>query len=179
MLISADRMNALFIQLPLNPSAPLESTGNVPLAGAMLAAAAGLPPNCLVQRDITDSSSDSEIMRYLMNASPSLVAFTIYMWNAERSASLAGRIKKLLPETLVVAGGPEVTEDNVWLRNSGGFDLLVSGEGEELAGTVLNPSGARDLACRNNGYLRSGSLDFIPGTYPDPWLSGYLDPGVA
>ncbi|MEN8208506.1 MAG: B12-binding domain-containing radical SAM protein [Candidatus Fermentibacteria bacterium] len=167
---------SLIIQLPLNPSAPLEATGNVPLAGAVLAAAASLPPETVIDQNTADTGGDRSLLDMIVNRSPALVAFTLYMWNAERSLWLAEMLKKELPGLITVAGGPEVTPDNEWLISSDAFDLLVCGEGEELAGRILDPVSARDIIRNRGSFLNAGVMSFAPGLYPNPWLAGYLDP---
>ncbi len=171
------RLNkSLILQLPLNPSAPLEITGNVPLAGASLAAAASLPPETVIDQNAVDTAGDRSLLQMIVNRSPALVAFTLYMWNAERSLWLANMLKRELPGVITVAGGPEVTRDNEWLLSSGGFDLMVAGEGEELAGSILNPVSAGNIIRNNGNFLDAGGMCFTPGMYPNPWLTGYLDP---
>ena len=81
--------HTLIVQLPLNPSAPLETTGNVPFAGASLAAAASLPPETVLDQIAADTEGDRSLVEMIVNRSPALVAFTLYMWNAERSLWLA------------------------------------------------------------------------------------------
>ncbi len=173
---SADISRSILLQLPLNPSAPLESTGNVPLAGATLAAAASLPPSSLVDQDDADTLGDRELLNLLLQKDPALVAFTLYMWNAERSAWLARALKNEKPDIVTVGGGPEVSRDNDWLIREGGFDLLVAGEGEGAAAEVLDPAGAAAISRETGGFLQTDATDFPPGFYPNPWLEGYLDP---
>ena len=171
------RLNhALIVQLPLNPSAPLETTGNIPLAGASLAAAASLPPETLINQNMVDTKGDRSLLEMIVSRSPALVAFTLYMWNAERSLRLADMLKRELPGVITVAGGPEVTGDNEWLLSSDGFDLMVAGEGEELAGRILDPVSARSIIRDHGNFLNAGGMSFAPGRYPNPWLTGYLDP---
>ncbi len=170
------KLNNLIVQLPLNPAAPLEHTGNVPLAGASLAAAASLPPETVIDQDTVDTRGDRSLVDMIVSRSPKLVAFTLYMWNAERSVWLANMLKRELPGIITVAGGPEVTGDNEWLLSSDCFDLMVAGEGEELADTILNPVSASNIIRENGSFMDTGGMSFAPGTYPNPWLTGYLDP---
>ncbi len=170
------KTRVLILQLPLNPSAPLEATGNVPLAGAVLAAASSLPPECIIDQLTADTLGDRALLEMIVRRSPELAAFTLYMWNVERSVWLANEVKKELPGILTVAGGPEVTEDNEWLLAAGAFDLLVSGEGEEFAEQVMSPDSVKDIISGTGSFLNTGRMSFPPGTYPNPWLTGYLDP---
>jgi len=98
------------------------------------------------------------------------------MWNIERSIWLANALKREAPGIITVAGGPEVTEDNELLLSSGAFDLIISGEGEGLSRRILNPSEAGKLIGRGERFIDAGRMSFLPGSYPNPWLEGYLDP---
>lgn len=165
----------LLFQLPLHPGCVFEPTGNIPLAPARLAAAAGLPLNSVVPGDICDRFSDSEILSLVLARRPHVVGFTLYMWNAERSAWLAAEIRKALPETVVVAGGPEVTQDNLWLRESGAFHLLVEGEGESFAENLGNPQLLLKMAEDLSGFTSTGKCTFLPDHWPDPYFTGHLE----
>ena len=168
--------HALLLQLPLNPSAPLELTGNVPLAGASLASAAGLHRDSILDQNSTDISGDRTLVNLVTDKSPQLIAFTLYSWNVERSIYIAKEIKRRIPDIITVAGGPEVTADNEWLLRNKDFDLFVSGEGEPVASEVLTFNSANDIIRTASGFLEVGQMDFIPGSWPNPWLTGYLDP---
>lgn len=132
-----------------------------------------------MDRRTADTLGDRALTDCLLERSPAVAAFTLYMWNAERSAFIARALKDRDPGMVTVAGGPEVTSDNTWLRDCGAFDLLVSGEGEEVAPEALDPAHARSLIRRSGGFLKTGSGTFVPGSLPDPWLSGYLDPAES
>lgn len=106
---------------------------------------------------------------------PRVVGFTLYMWNAERSVWLAKMIRNSLPETVVVAGGPEVTQDNHWLRESGAFHLLVEGEGETFAENLGNPSLLLKMAGELSGFISTGKCTFLPDHWPDPYFTGHLE----
>jgi radical SAM superfamily enzyme YgiQ (UPF0313 family) len=169
-------LETLLLQLPLNPSAPLESTGNVPLAGAALAAAASLPHESLVSQETADTLGDRSILDLIRSRSPGLVAFTLYMWNIERSIWIAEALKREVTGIITVAGGPEVTADNGLLLSSSAFDLLISGEGEELSRRVLVAAEACKMIGSGDRLIDAGRMSFLPGSYKDPWLEGYLDP---
>ena len=144
------------------------------MAGASLAAAASIPPEAVIGQDTADIEGDRSLVKLIVDRKPELVAFSLYMWNAERSSWLASMLKKEIPGLITVAGGPEVTKDNEWLISSGAFDLMVSGEGEKIADTILNPASARDTVRNTGRFIDSGRMSFTPGTYPNPWLTGYL-----
>ncbi len=165
----------LLIQLPLHPGCAFEPTGNIPLAPGKIAAAGGLPPDSVMSRHAADNRSDSEIISFAADRKPSVISFTLYMWNVERSAWMAEKIRRLMPEVFILAGGPEVAKDNGWLRASGAFDLLVEGEGEPFARRLEEKAGLRVTAERRNGFLSTGKCRFLPDDWPDPYFTGHLD----
>jgi hypothetical protein len=165
----------VLLQLPLNTAAPLEPTGNVPIAAGMLAAAAGLATGCVARPGLVDALGDRALAEEVAAASPDLVGFTLYCWNAERSIALARRLRDRLPHAVLLAGGPEVQPDNGWLRDERAFDLLVSGEGEPMARHLFDPARASIFAESSGGFLEIPPSTFPPGAYPDPWLTGHLD----
>lgn len=162
----------LLIQLPLNGIAAFEPTGNTPLAAGMLAAASGLPPDAVMDREETDSLGDRALVEAIARRDPDIVGFTLYSWNAERSVHIASGLRRAVPEARLVAGGPEVQSDNGWLIEADAFDLLVCGEGEPLAGILSG-----DQPFPSGRLIESGFQDFVPGRFPDPWLSGVLSAG--
>ncbi len=85
---------------------------------------------CRLDPTIEALGSDSCILEYILEASPSCVCFSVYLWNVERSLYIANKVKQYSPHTLVIFGGPEVTLDNDFLIQRPGFDLGVIGEGE-------------------------------------------------
>jgi len=85
----------------------------------------------ILDRKLNDYGGDQAIIDAICRGGYDVVCFTLYLWNLTRSIYLAKEIKKLNPETTIIAGGPEVTQDNVLLSNVRIFDYLVFGEGEE------------------------------------------------
>jgi hypothetical protein len=79
----------------------------------------------------------------------------------------------------MAAGGPEVSSDNDWLLEEEAFDLLVEGEGEEVAKEILDPARFVRPTRESRRLVRAPAVDAPPGKYPNPWLSGYLDPEHA
>lgn len=162
---------ALLVQLPLNGTAAFEPSGNIPLAAGMLAAAAGFTSEAILDGGEADTLGDRALVEAIVRRRPGIVGFTLYSWNAERSAYIASRLREVLPDAKLVAGGPEVQPDNMWLLEGNAFDLLVAGEGEPFAGLLSG-----EIPFPAAGFVESGFQNFLPGRYPDPWLSGVLTP---
>lgn len=160
----------LLVQLPLHPGAFFEPTGNVPYAAALLASSAGLGREALLPQEEADRLGDGALAARIAEAGPDVVGFSLYCWNSERTAHLAGMLREALPDSILIAGGPEVHPDNTWLVRAGVFDVLVCGEAEGDAGRLL-------LQARRQERMAVMPPSALPpGAVPDPWLSGLLDP---
>ena len=49
----------------------------------------------------------------IVNTNPSLVGFSCYMWNIESFLEIAKQLKKRLPDTRILLGGPEIATEYV------------------------------------------------------------------
>ncbi|MRR07136.1 MAG: DUF4080 domain-containing protein [Deltaproteobacteria bacterium] len=85
-----------------------------------------------VIREFTVNEHRSTVLRELADEKADVVAFSCYIWNIETITRIAADLKKLRPETLLVAGGPEVSYSaEEFLRDNSAFDFVICGEGEK------------------------------------------------
>jgi len=164
--------NTILIQLPVPQTNFGRQTGNVPLAAAWLAQTAA--PSADNQVTILPESEvsylgDAALIDRIIALRPTIVGFTVYCWNLDRSLYIAGRIKQL-GEVRIIFGGPEITPDNPRLTGLPA-DFLVYGEGEAVF---------QRLHCEPRFWKRgsaSAAVDGIFESNASPYLSGWLDPG--
>lgn len=72
------------------------------------------------------------IVSDLYQKQPDVVGFSCYIWNIEETIKVVNMLKKVLPNTAVVLGGPEVSYDaKYWLERESSVDFIVMGDGEE------------------------------------------------
>lgn len=71
--------------------------------------------------------ASKEIAQKLVNENPSFVCFSVYVWNHTLLDLVAFELKKLLPNVICIAGGPEVTANP---NNFENFDYTIAGQGE-------------------------------------------------
>ena len=164
------------IQLPLHPSTAWEPTGNIPLASALLAAAAALPVESIFPEKLLNTLGDTALLEELKRRDPELLGVTLYLWNRERTLYLLRSLRQWKPELLVVAGGPEVTPDNHALLMESSIDLFVAGEGESFAADVLSPEKLRRILATGQKLLGPVVDTQPPDRWPDPYEKGYLAP---
>lgn len=72
------------------------------------------------------------IVTALCQENPDVVGFSCYIWNIEQTIAVVSMLKKVMPRTKIVFGGPEVSYDiPYWLERLKSVDFIVIGEGEE------------------------------------------------
>lgn len=166
--------SVLLIQLPLHPFTAWEPTGNIPLAPALLAAAANLPPESVLQEAYVNNLGDKAILDLVKQKKPAILGVTFYLWNRERTIHLLRMVKKWNQNLMIVAGGPEVTVDNYSLLNEKSIDLFVIGEGEPFAEEVFSISSLTDIVKSGVRVLGPAKDLKPPHLWPDPYEKGIL-----
>ena len=72
-----------------------------------------------------------EIMQNIYRRQPQVIAFSVYIWNAELIRQLIPDLKKILPDCRLIVGGPEVSYNAAeWLHTLPEIDFLIKGHGE-------------------------------------------------
>ncbi|MFD3261488.1 B12-binding domain-containing radical SAM protein [Paenibacillus lentus] len=72
------------------------------------------------------------IVSDLFQRRPDVIGFSCYIWNIEETIRVVDILKKVLPETTIVLGGPEVSYDTqYWMERVKSVDFIVMGDGEE------------------------------------------------
>lgn len=83
-------------------------------------------------KEFTIKDPAMHIVSELYALKPDVIGFSCYIWNIEESIPLFSMLKKVLPETKIVLGGPEVSYDvTYWLDRLEYVDYIVVGEGED------------------------------------------------
>ncbi len=132
----------LFLQLPQLDNVVAGPHENLYLAAAYLDWAVQRSP---LGRDIVttrlppelDMADDDTLLHAITSIRPRYLACTLYLWNIERSLHLMRRVKHALPDTLLLAGGPEVARPHPLLEKHPAVDVAVVGEGEWVLPAIL------------------------------------------
>ncbi|MDD2338390.1 MAG: radical SAM protein [Geobacteraceae bacterium] len=96
------------------------------------AATSGIKGVRSIIREFTVNEHRTGILHEIIREEADVVAFSCYIWNVESVTRIAADVKKVSPETLLVAGGPEVSYcAEEFLRDNSAFDFVVCGEGEK------------------------------------------------
>ena len=82
--------------------------------------------------EYTINQPASEILRDIYLRRPAAVGFSCYIWNMTRIIEIIRQLHQILPETLIVLGGPEVSwNPEERLKDLPFVNAIMLGEGEE------------------------------------------------
>lgn len=99
----------------------------------------------------------SDIFRYR----PDVLCFSCYIWNIEIIEALLKDIKKVLPDVIILCGGPEVSYDcEDFLRRNPAVDYCIAGEGEEAFEALMELFHGADTKIPSNVAYRQGEKIF-------------------
>lgn len=85
--------------------------------------------DCLI-REFSINDRVERILEEIVKENADIVAFSVYIWNAQFVKAVSTLLKLVNPRVAIVFGGPEVSYDSEnYLKNSCG-DYLICGEGE-------------------------------------------------
>ena len=100
---------------------------------------------------------------------PDYIGFSCYIWNIEMIKNIARRLKKVLPETVMVFGGPEVSYDSAdFLRENEFADIIMRGEGERTYKNLLEAwtCGCEYYNVDGISYRKDGVISENPNVEP-------------
>lgn len=83
------------------------------------------------RKEFTINQQPSLLLREIYEFHPDVLGFSCYIWNISMVLDLVEEIKKILPETVVFLGGPEVSFDADNLLTKCRADFVIRGEGEK------------------------------------------------
>ncbi len=105
------------------------------------------------------------ILRELYEKKPDLLGFSCYIWNIEYVKELTLELKKLLPQTVIVWGGPEVSYHSEQYADTYA-DHIICGEGERAFASLAERLNS-GLPCDPVIAGEAAGLDDIPFVYGD------------
>ncbi|WP_122629548.1 B12-binding domain-containing radical SAM protein [Lucifera butyrica] len=83
-------------------------------------------------KEYTINNEPLAVLGDIYREKPDVVGLACYIWNIEQILSLAQMIRKVLPQTKIILGGPEVSFDPLETMNRHSWvDYIVTGEGEK------------------------------------------------
>ena len=88
-------------------------------------------PLTLIMDEFTINDHLERVVGDIYRHNPDIIALSCYIWNIRETLMVVESIKKVIPDSVVVLGGPEVSYDSVsLLEENSEVDVIVKGEGE-------------------------------------------------
>ena len=88
--------------------------------------------------EYTINQQTDEIIQDIYKQKPDMLCLSCYIWNKSYVEEVAGEIRKIIPDIVMMVGGPEVSYDGPdVLRRLPEFDMVIKGEGEKTFTEVI------------------------------------------
>ncbi len=120
------------------------------------------------------------ILEKLMSAEADVFAFSVHIWNKPVVYKLISMLKKLCPQAVIIAGGPEVAFDAAKIfAEQPAIDYIVQGEGELVVAKLLQALQDNTAVPQHVAYIENGNVNLnggvtviedlaaLPFPYPD------------
>ena len=127
--------------------------------------------------EYTINQQIDEILRDIYKKKPDMLCFSCYIWNINYIEELIREIAKILPETEIWAGGPEVSYDaKHFLEKFPEVKGVMKGEGEETFAQLINAESyaeVKGITYREDGEIVENpwreimDLNKVPFVYQD------------
>lgn len=99
----------------------------------------------VVMKEYTINQHFDGILKDIYEEQPDIIGFSCYIWNVSMVHKLGRELKKVLPETQIILGGPEVSfEPKVMMEKEDYIDIIIKGEGEKVLTKVLKKIGENE-----------------------------------
>ncbi|MBQ3061837.1 MAG: B12-binding domain-containing radical SAM protein [Lachnospiraceae bacterium] len=90
-------------------------------------------------KEYTINQQPDAIIRDIYSQKPDLIGFSCYIWNIEYVIKIVPEIKKILPNCIIIIGGPEVSfETDKYFEKLPDVDVIIIGEGEITFANILD-----------------------------------------
>lgn len=91
----------------------------------------------IIEKNISDKSD--RVLYKLYAEKADFYCFSSYIWNAGELIRIAQNLKKLLPHSKMIFGGPEISnEDDRYINNLDFIDYVIRGDGENALPRLIN-----------------------------------------
>lgn len=115
--------------------------------------------------EFTTEDKPGSVLSSIYSEKPDVVGFSCYIWSISKILQICENLKKVLPETKIVLGGPEVsyTAEDI-LKANPSIDFIVSGDGEKAFSDLIDTLERSNTPTKIPGlyYRRGEDIDFTP-----------------
>ena len=120
--------------------------------------------------ELTINNQLLEILGSLYEKQPTVLGIACYIWNIEMIRQLLPLVAKVLPDTAILCGGPEVSYDTEqFMREVPQVDFVLRGESEQTIAALL------PRILKDGRHAAGNGICGVAWRHPD----GVLEPGQA
>ncbi len=135
-----------------------------------------------------EGNNVTQVLYYISITKPEIIGLSCYCWNMAKLEKLTNLIKKILPNSIIILGGPEVEPiASEYIKENSAVDIIVKGEGEItfselLKYYILNQGSLKKIKGivfrKNNQIYENDEQPLIENLddIPSPYLTGALIP---
>ena len=122
----------------------------------------------IVQKQWSINTPREKILEDIFDQKPDIIGFSSYIWNISFLEMLAEEVSKILPETILIFGGPQATgEKEALLNRAPAVSGLVIGEGEEVFPALIAALERGEKKPSLPGILWHGAEGCVEAGLPD------------
>ena len=122
--------------------------------------------------ELTINNYVPDILSEIYAHQPDIIGIACYIWNIELVKHILPLVRKVLPNTLIICGGPEVSYDVAeFMEAQPAVDFLIRGEGEEAICELL------ELLINQQAVNKDRRLTAAPINPGIAWREGALGTG--
>lgn len=138
--------------------------------------------NCGIKPELLECTINQyaeDILRAIYERRPDVIGFSCYIWNVNLVKTLIPAVRKVLPDCVLFAGGPEVSFHAATFLRENALDFIIRGEGEiplcEVIGRMKRGAAYDDVPGLtlhlSDGTIRENDAGAIPdmGDVPFPY----------
>ncbi|AOY76450.1 B12-binding domain-containing radical SAM protein [Clostridium formicaceticum] len=126
--------------------------------------------DCVEIVEFTINHSQHYILNEIYKMQPDIVCFSCYIWNIEMIHQISRLLKKVMPQVMIIVGGPEVSfETAKIMEENDAIDIAVIGEGEKTFRQLMvamqenqDYSEILSIAFRARGQVFINEVDALP-----------------
>ena len=139
-------------------------------------------PHQVLVREGTINQPDEKLLELLTGDAPQVLGLSCYIWNWTAIRRLLPRLRQCLPDTVLVAGGPEVSFcSRQVMEDCPEIDYVISGEGERPFSLLMDRLAAgKDVGdIPGLSFRRDGRPVILPSAssweiHPSPYTPAYF-----
>jgi radical SAM superfamily enzyme YgiQ (UPF0313 family) len=143
----------------------------------------GLPCQ-VIRKDWSINVPQRQLLYNICHLRPQIISFSVYIWNREYVQALCSDLRQLLPDALIVLGGPEASACPRYFLEQDLCQVVIVGEGEAswrafladwLQGKKTDCPGVLWQGQENFQKAELCHMDDLPFPYTEEYLSQLRD----